>query len=181
MKTPWFAAALALVLTVSLSPDVSEAKRLGGGRNTGMQRQAPPQAAPQTPPQAPAAPTQGAATAGKPAVPAAAAAAAPAKRSWMGPLAGLAAGLGLAALFSSLGMGEGFANIMMMLLLGLVAFVAIRFIMARLRGGQQPALAGATAGAGKAPATPAWAASAFASAPVRALPIALMPSLAACN
>jgi hypothetical protein len=37
---------------------------------------------------------------------------------WMGPLAGLAAGIGLAALFSHLGMGEGMANMMMMLLLG---------------------------------------------------------------
>jgi predicted lipid-binding transport protein (Tim44 family) len=29
---------------------------------------------------------------------------------WMGPLAGLAAGIGLAALFSHLGMGEGMAT-----------------------------------------------------------------------
>ena len=49
----------------------------------------------------------------------------------MGPLAGLAAGLGLAALMSHLGMGEGFANIIMMVLLAVVAFVAIRFLLRR--------------------------------------------------
>jgi predicted lipid-binding transport protein (Tim44 family) len=150
MNIRWFAAALSMVLAVSLSPSISEAKRVGGGKNTGMQRQAPARTAPQTPPpQTPMAPAQGAATAGAPATAAAtAAAAAPAKRSWMGPLAGLAAGLGLAALFSHLGMGEGFANFVMMLLLAVVAFVAIRFVMGRMRAGRQPALAGAAAGAG---------------------------------
>ena len=147
MKTPWFAVALAAVLAVGMSPDFSEAKRLGSGKSTGMQKQAPAQASPQTPPsQAPAAPTA-AATAGKPAVPAAAAA--PAKRSWMGPLAGLAAGLGLAALFSSMGMGGELASFMMMALLAVAAFFVIRLVMARMRGGSgaQPALAGAGAGA----------------------------------
>src|SRR5688572_7696924 len=84
----------------------AEAKRLSGG---GMKRTTPTQPAnPATPPQnAPtqqqnAVPQQAAApTAG-----AAAAAAAPAKRSWMGPIAGLAAGLGLAALASHFGFGE---------------------------------------------------------------------------
>jgi predicted lipid-binding transport protein (Tim44 family) len=151
MNTRWFVAALATVVAVGMSPDFSEAKRLGSGKNSGMQRQAPAQAAPQTPPsQAPATPAA-APTAGKPAVPAtaAAAAAAPAKRSWLGPIAGLAAGLGLAALFSSMGLGEELASFMMLLLLGVVAFFAIRFIMSRMRGGAaKPALAGAGAGAG---------------------------------
>ncbi|MFY8088994.1 MAG: Tim44 domain-containing protein [Rubrivivax sp.] len=151
MNTRWFVAALATVVAVGMSPDLSEAKRLGGGKNSGMQRQAPAQSAPQTPPsQAPATPAA-APTAGKPAVPAtaAAAAAAPAKRSWLGPIAGLAAGLGLAALFSSMGLGEELASFMMLLLLGVVAFFAIRFIMARMRGGAaKPAMAAAGAGAG---------------------------------
>jgi predicted lipid-binding transport protein (Tim44 family) len=169
MKTRWFSAALALVLAVSLSPDLADAKRLGSGKNSGMQRQAPAQQnTPQTPPsQAPAAPSTAAAPAGVPAG-AAAAAAAPAKRSWMGPLAGLAAGLGLAALFSSLGMGEAFGSFMMMLLMGLVAFFAIRFIMSRMRGGSQPALA--SAGAGAAGAAPAWRAHAP-QAPLAAEPV----------
>ena len=170
MKTRWFPALLAAVLVVGLSPQLSEAKRLGGGKSVGMQRQAPAQTPPPaTPAQAPAAPAAAAPVAGKPATPAAAtaAAAAPAKRSWMGPLAGLAAGLGLAALFSAMGMGEGFANFMMLLLLGIVAFVLIRFLMARFGNkgrAAEPTLAtaGAAAGSGgpagsapwQAPATP---------------------------
>lgn len=154
MKNRWWAAVLAAVLAVGLSADPADAKRLGGGKSLGMQRQAPAQAAPQTPPpQVPAAPqaVPGATKAGTPAA-ATAAAAQPAKRSWMGPLAGLAAGLGLAALASALGFGEGLATFMLVLLLGLVAFVAIRFVMARMGAGRpQPALAGAGAGGGAAP------------------------------
>jgi len=158
MRRPLFAAvALSLAVAVGTLPELSEAKRLGGGKNVGMQRQAPAQTPPQTPAQAPAPAAPAAPVAGKPAVPAtaAAAAAAPAKRSWLGPIAGLAAGLGLAALFSALGFGEGFATFVMLLLLGLVAFVVIRLVLSRLRGtGGQPALAGAGAGAaGGAPAS----------------------------
>jgi predicted lipid-binding transport protein (Tim44 family) len=69
----------------------------------------------------------------------------------MGPIAGLAAGLGLAALASYLGFGEGLANFMMLALLAIVAFVAIRWIMNRMspqpaRGGMQYAGASATGG-----------------------------------
>jgi len=100
----------------------AEAARLGGGRTSGMQRQAP---APQ--------PTQ--AVPAKPAATPGAAAAAPApKRSWMGPIAGLAAGLGLAALASHLGMGAEFGNLLTMLLLAGVAFFAVRFLMRRFGG-----------------------------------------------
>jgi predicted lipid-binding transport protein (Tim44 family) len=49
----------------------------------------------------------------------------------MGPIAGLAAGLGIAALMSHFGMGAEFGNIIMMALLGLVAFMAVRFVMQR--------------------------------------------------
>jgi predicted lipid-binding transport protein (Tim44 family) len=49
----------------------------------------------------------------------------------MGPIAGLAAGLGLAALFSHLGMGEEMANFMMILLLALAAFMLFRWVMRR--------------------------------------------------
>jgi predicted lipid-binding transport protein (Tim44 family) len=114
---------------LSFAPIDAEAKRLGGGRAAGMQRQAPPPQ--QTPPAQPAnqAPIAGAA-----APAAAGAAAAAGRRSWMGPIAGIAAGLGIAALFSHLGMGEGLANMMTMLLLAVVAFVVIRWIMNRMRG-----------------------------------------------
>ena len=73
----------------------------------------------------------------------------------MGPLAGLAAGLGLAALFSHFGMGEGFANFMMLALFAVVAFVAIRLLMRKFAGGGAPQRAPfAMAGAGAGTATP---------------------------
>jgi predicted lipid-binding transport protein (Tim44 family) len=71
---------------------------------------------------------------------------------WMGPLAGLAAGIGLAALFSHLGLGEGMANIMMMLLLlGAAVFFAVRWFLGRRQpAAAQPAMQYAGAGAGNA-------------------------------
>jgi len=61
----------------------------------------------------------------------------------MGPLAGLAAGLGLAALASHFGFGEGLANMMMIGLLILAVVMVIGFVMRRRAAGRQPALAGA--------------------------------------
>ena len=168
MKT-WLVALSVAVAAASLplASFDAEAKRLGDGRASGMQRQAPaqqPHSTPGTPAQQPgnAAPVAGAA-----APAAAGAAAAAGKRSWMGPIAGLAAGLGLAALFSHFGMGAGLANFVTMLLLALVAFVAIRWLMRRFagngnasNGGLQMAGAGAGAGAGgfsrSADAQPSW-------------------------
>jgi len=112
----------------------AEARRLGGGGSSGLKRQTPPPKAPDAPP-AKQTPTQPAAT---PGTTGAAAAAAPApKRSWLGPIAGLAAGLGLAALMSHLGLGAEFGSILMMLLMGVVAIVAIRFLMNRFGRGAQ--------------------------------------------
>ena len=135
-------------VTLGLAPADADAKRLGGGKAAGMQRQAPPAQSPTPPTASPQAPANAAAPA---AMPGAGAAAAAPKRSWMGPLAGLAAGLGIAALFSHLGMGEGLANFVMIAMLAVLAFVAVRFVMARMgRGGKGagPQLAGAGAGAG---------------------------------
>lgn len=147
--------ALAVVLAgvgMVTAPMDAEAKRLGGGRASGMQRQVPtrqPSAAPDaTPNQAnqfnkTAQPSNAAAPA-QPAAPLAQ----PAKRSWMGPIAGLAAGLGIAALMSHFGMGEAMGNFLMMALLAMAAMFAISWIMARLKGGraaQGPQLAGAGA------------------------------------
>jgi len=151
----WLVSALAGVM-IAGTVGWAEAKRVGGGKSIGMQRSAPTQAAPQNTPASPANPS---AAPGQSAVPAsaaapamggaAAAAAAPAKRSWMGPIAGLAAGLGLAALMSHLGMGEAFANFLMMALLAVALFFVIRLVMRRFAGGQQrEALATAGAGAG---------------------------------
>jgi predicted lipid-binding transport protein (Tim44 family) len=73
----------------------------------------------------------------------------------MGPIAGLAAGLGLAALMSHLGMGEAFANFLMLALLGVAAVFLIAFLMRRFGRGarQEPALASAGASASGSPAS----------------------------
>ncbi len=141
-----FAVALAGV-TLSVAPIESEAKRLGGGRASGMQRQAPAKQADTSPPAQNATPNQAAKPAQAAPANAAQTAAQPAKRSWMGPIAGLAAGLGLAALASHFGFGEELANFMMIALLAVVAMVAIGWIMRRMRGAQPagPQLAGAGA------------------------------------
>lgn len=149
-------AAVAAV-TMGFTSIEAEAKRLGGGRPAGMQRQAPPKPADATP----ATPAQQATGTTSSATPATAAAAAPAgaaagaaaqaagKRSWLGPVAAIAAGVGLAALLSHLGMGETMITMITMLLLGIVAFVAIRWLMSRfMSGGARgtPAFQGAGAG-----------------------------------
>jgi predicted lipid-binding transport protein (Tim44 family) len=132
------AVSLAALLAFALPAHDAEAKRLGSG---GMKRSVPAQTTPNTPPaQQPAAPQQ--AAPGKQAAAAPAAAAAP-KRSWMGPLAGLAAGLGLAALASHFGFGGELANLMTMVLLALAAFFIIRFVMRRFATPKSPQLASA--------------------------------------
>ena len=132
-------------LALTLAPSDADAKRLGAGKPAGMQRQTPPANA--TPHQTPAQNAAPAAANTPAAAPAAAAT--PPKRNWMGPLAGLAAGLGLAALFSHFGMGAGLANFVMIALLAVAAFVVVRLVMSRMRGGNSgPQLAGAGAGAG---------------------------------
>jgi len=138
---------------VAVAPLDAEAKRLGSGRPAGMQRQMPAKQADTSPPASPNNATNNAAARPNQAAPAnaaAPAAAQPAKRSWMGPIAGLAAGLGLAALASHFGFGEALGNFMMMALLAVVAMVAIGWLMRRMRGGAAasgagPQLAGAGA------------------------------------
>lgn len=147
-------ALMAVVLTLGLAVTLdAEAKRLGGGKSSGMQRQsvtAPAQTGGAAPTQAgQAAPATAGAAAAAPG-----AAAATAKRSWMGPIAGLAAGLGLAALASHLGFGEAFANILMMGLLAVAVMAVVGYFLRKRAQG--PALAGAGAGAmGGQPARPA--------------------------
>lgn len=144
--------AAALVLGFTLSIGDAEAKRLGGGSSAGMQRQS-------VAPSSPSAPSQAAAA--KPAAAPAAAPAAQPKRSWMGPLAGLAAGLGLAALASHFGFGEGLANMMMIGLLVMAVVMVIGFFMRKKAaaaqqsgmGGMQYAGAGADYGR-NTPSTP---------------------------
>jgi predicted lipid-binding transport protein (Tim44 family) len=116
------------MLSLSFAATTVEAKRLGGGMTSGMKRQTPP---PQPAQPVPAKPAAAPATAGA----AAAAPAAAPKRSWMGPLAGLAAGLGLAALMSHLGLGDEMASILTMVLLGVAALFLVRFLMKRFGPG----------------------------------------------
>jgi len=123
----WILALSMALCSLALLPNVADAKRLGGGGSSGLQRSLPTRTAPDSLPAKPA-PAPGA-TPGVPAQ-AGAAAAAP-RRSWMGPIAGLAAGLGLAALASHFGFGEGLANFMLIALLVLVAVVAVRWLMQR--------------------------------------------------
>ena len=124
MKT-FLISLFAVFLTFGLAAHDAEAKRLGGGKSFGMQRSVP------TRQEAAPAP-QRQQTAGTPTQ------ATPQKRSWMGPIAGLAAGLGLAALASHFGFGEGMANFLMLALLAMAAVMLFRFLMRR--NAPQPAM-----------------------------------------
>lgn len=100
------------------------AKRLGGGASVGKQsanvtQRNTPAATPQQ--------TPASAAAAKPAAPAPAAAAP--QRPWGAMLGGLAAGLGLAWLASTLGFGEGFAQFLLLALLGGVAVMVVGWVL----------------------------------------------------
>lgn len=108
--------AILLMITLAFASGSAEAsKRMGGGKSVGQQssnvtkKQAAPPA--QTPPQA-------------------APAAAP-SRPWGAMLGGLAAGLGLAWLASSLGLGAAFGNILMAMLIGVAVVAVIGWFMRR--------------------------------------------------
>ncbi|MGE0800701.1 MAG: Tim44 domain-containing protein [Lautropia sp.] len=131
---------LALCSFVLIAPE-ADARRMGGGRSIGKQSEmvnrnaARPPAAPATPQATPANPAG--------------------KRSFMAPLAGLAAGLGLAALASWLGFGEELATMMLIALLAFAVLIAVRMFMARRAAGNgaagnRPAWAGAGANGGQA-------------------------------
>jgi len=159
MKQHWLIGALMLAVVVTAVPTAADAKRIAGGKSTGTQRNMSERSVPDAPAPKPATPAAGQQAApAAAATPGAAPTAAP-KRNWMGPIAGLAAGLGIAALLSHLGMGEGLANIVMILLLAAAAFFVIRLLLRRFAPqgvagmGAQPAMAGAAAG-GSAPLRP---------------------------
>ena len=111
---------LTVALTcLSLLAATAEAKRLGGGSSIGKQRTMTPQPAPKPPAAAPA-PT---------ATPVPTSAPAPAGNRWLGPLAGLAIGAGLGALFAGGGLGGGMGGILM----ALVAAAVVMFLISLLR------------------------------------------------
>ena len=130
MKKVLLSLFVVLIAASFVAPDV-QARRLGGGATSGMKRQAPPAQPAQT---VPAKPADAAAQTPAGATAAAPAAAAP-KRSWLGPIAGLAAGLGLAALMSHFGLGAEFGSLLTMLLLAVVGVFVVRFLMQRFMSG----------------------------------------------
>jgi len=106
------------------SVSAEAAKRMGGGKSVGQQssnvtkkQAAPPTQA--TPPMAAPAPS----------------------RPWGAMLGGLAAGLGLAWLASSLGLGAAFGNILMALLIGVAVMAVIGWFMRKRMMASSPNLA----------------------------------------
>ena len=119
---------LILAATLAVSGfNADAAKRMGGGKSVGKQSNNVTQKE---------APAGGAAqNAAKPATPAAAPAVAP-KKPWGAMLGGLAAGLGLAWLASSLGLGGAMGNILMFGLLALGIMLAVGFFMRKRAAAQ---------------------------------------------
>lgn len=111
-------AVFSVILTLGMFAEEAEAARFGGGRSFGMKRQAVTPK-PTSPAQAAPAPANPASAAGAATTP---------KRNWMGPIAGLAAGLGIAALLSHFGLGEGMANIVMIALLAMAAVFLFKLL-----------------------------------------------------
>ena len=143
---------IAAFLALGLMVQDAEAARLGGGRSVGTQRSsvAPSKSVQQAPPSqaAPAAPS---------------AAPKPAGNRWLGPIAGLAAGLGLGWLLGQGGLGGMMGSLLMMALVGFAVFFVIRLLTRpKAEGNMQyagagnepapaPAFAQAPAGLGAAP------------------------------
>ena len=107
------------LLSLSLLAEEVDAKRLGGGRSIGRQRDTITQPAPKSPAQqapsaAPTNPTQQPQPSGM--------------SKWLGPLAGLALGAGLAALFMNNGLAGAIGGILMILLIVAAAMFAWRML-----------------------------------------------------
>lgn len=125
-----------LVLTIALTSlslfaANAEARRLGGGSSIGKQRSMSPQQTQKAPTAAPAATPAAAPAAGN---------------KWLGPLAGLAIGAGLASMFMGGGLG-GMGGAMGGILLALAAAGLVMFLIAKFRKPQQPAMQFAGQGA----------------------------------
>jgi predicted lipid-binding transport protein (Tim44 family) len=121
-----------MALGAALTLESAEAARLGGGRSMGAQRAAPMQR--QMQPAAPTAPQ-----AAKPAAPAQTPQPAPQGNRWLGPIAGLAAGLGLGWLFAHGGFGGFGGGLVMMLLIAFAVVMVMRLLARRAAESSQPA------------------------------------------
>ena len=111
---------IGILLSVGLLSEAADAARVGGGSSVGKQRSITSQPAAKPPAQqAPAA---------APATPAPQ----PSGMSkWLGPLAGLAIGAGLASMFMGNGMGGAFGSILMMLAIAAAVIFAVRMLRAK--------------------------------------------------
>lgn len=127
MHGRFLSVALAFLMVFS-SFTAEAAKRMGSGKSFGKQSNNVSQ-------------TQGAKPAqnATPATPATPAGAAPQNRPWGAMLGGLAAGLGLAWLASSMGFGEELGQFMMFGLMALVIMMAVGYFMRRRAAAQNPA------------------------------------------
>ncbi|MBL8311478.1 MAG: Tim44 domain-containing protein [Burkholderiales bacterium] len=141
----------ALIATaIALAANTVDAKKFGGGKSVGAQRSAPTQVQPSAPANASAA-TAAPAAAAAGATGAAAAAAKPSLMSRMaGPLAGIAAGIGLGYLFSKLGAG-GFLGLLLIAAIGIGVLIWFARSAARR---QQPATANGPASFDSQPSAP---------------------------
>ncbi|QWD00116.1 Tim44 domain-containing protein [Polynucleobacter paneuropaeus] len=127
MNKHFFKAALLSCTLLFAAVADADAARLGGGRSIGRAPSAPIQRQ-AIPPQRPVQQAQTAAPAATPAQPAA-----PSRFGGIGGmLGGLAAGLGIAYLFSHFGLGEGMASMFSGLLIALLVGFAIMFVIRRL-------------------------------------------------
>lgn len=128
-KNFWSVLMVCALVLVSVDAD---ARRMGGGKSFGRQSDNVTQRQSTPPAATPGAPAQNAnAAAARPGANPAAAAAP--KRPWAGMLGGLAAGLGLAWLANSLGLGAAFGNILLIALLVMAGVVVWRIFAARSR------------------------------------------------
>lgn len=144
LSRSFFSMSLVYAMALTLFAEFADAKGVSRGKSMGRQSNNVSQRQ-ETPPQTTAAQnTQQQRTA--PAANSATPAAQPPRNRWLGPLAGIAAGLGLAALFSHLGMGAALADAMgSMLIVAAVVMLGL-FLWRRMRGNNLQ-----TAAAGGAP------------------------------
>jgi predicted lipid-binding transport protein (Tim44 family) len=165
MNTKGILAIVALTLAAMVASEAVDARRMSGGKSLGAQR---PSVTPSTP--APTAATPSAA-ASQPVMPAQPGAALPARAAaptatppsgasrWLGPVAGIAAGLGLAALLSHFGLPEGLGSFLLIALLVIGGVFLVRMLLARRSPTQGPlAYAGPTGASPRidTPPAPQW-------------------------
>lgn len=147
-------AVLVVFFSAGLTGNEAEAARFGGSRSFGMQRQLiAPRPAPsrQIAPSTPSSPTS----------------ATTPRRSWLGPLGGLAAGLGLGALLSHFGLSQEFGGLLMLALLVMGVMAISRMLQRRPEVSRAPMqYAGAVGNHPEHGVDPAVSGSAGAAAPV---------------